>query len=63
MTKHRNARLAYLAQQHMFHLEEFLDTNPYIYIQKRFAGGFDQALQDRLLLPKSEEEKQDRVKR
>ncbi|CAD7923578.1 unnamed protein product [Amoebophrya sp. A120] len=61
--KHRNCRLAYLAQHHMFHLQEFLQTTPYIYIQKRFANGYDQAYQDRLKLPRSPEELEDRKER
>eukprot|EP00392_Amoebophrya_sp_AT5.2_P006336 g6347.t1 len=61
--KHRNCRLAYLAQHHMFHLQEFMNTTPYIYIQKRFANGYDQAYQDRLKLPRSAEETEDRKER
>ncbi|CAE7236662.1 TEF3, partial [Symbiodinium pilosum] len=26
--KHRNLRLAYIAQQHMFHLAEFMNSTP-----------------------------------
>mmetsp|Transcript_91956 Transcript_91956/g.268916 ORF Transcript_91956/g.268916 Transcript_91956/m.268916 type:complete len:1478 (-) Transcript_91956:56-4489(-) len=54
--KHRNLRLAYIAQQHMFHLQEFLSSTPYIYVQKRFKNGWDEALQERLTKPASEEE-------
>jgi len=54
--KHRNLRLAYIAQQHMFHLSEFLSSTPYIYVQKRFKNGYDEALQERLTKPASEEE-------
>lgn len=54
--KHRNLRLAYIAQQHMFHLQEFLSSTPYIYVQKRFKNGWDEALQERLTQPASEEE-------
>merc|ERR1719476_651896 len=53
VTKHRNLRLAYIAQQHMFHLQEFLNSSPYVYIQKRFAEGWDEALQRRLLDPEN----------
>jgi len=54
--KHRNLRLAYIAQQHMFHLSEFLNSTPYIYVQKRFKNGWDEALQERLTKPATEEE-------
>eukprot|EP00440_Ansanella_granifera_P043221 gb/GFBE01046855.1/.p1 GENE.gb/GFBE01046855.1/~~gb/GFBE01046855.1/.p1 ORF type:complete len:1484 (+),score=454.50 gb/GFBE01046855.1/:1-4452(+) len=56
--KHRNLRLAYIAQQHMFHLSEFLNSSPYTYIQKRYASGWDEALQRRLIEPVNEEEAQ-----
>jgi len=54
--KHRNLRLAYIAQQHMYHLAEFLNSSPYVYIQKRYANGWDEALQTRLIVPANEEE-------
>ncbi|CAE7260990.1 ILA [Symbiodinium sp. CCMP2592] len=64
--KHRNLRLAYIAQQHMFHLAEFMNstTGPqtlnfgsrYVYIQKRYQNGYDEALQRRLMEPANEEE-------
>ena len=54
--KHRNLRLAYIAQQHMFHLQEFMNSTPYTYIQRRFQHGWDEALQRRLLEPENEEE-------
>lgn len=41
--KHRNLRLAYIAQQHMFHLAEFMNSTPYVYIQKRYQNGYDEA--------------------
>mmetsp|Transcript_87833 Transcript_87833/g.284317 ORF Transcript_87833/g.284317 Transcript_87833/m.284317 type:complete len:1490 (+) Transcript_87833:154-4623(+) len=53
--KHRNLRLAYIAQQHMFHLSEFLTSPPYVYVQKRFKNGYDEALQERLTKPANEE--------
>mmetsp|Transcript_67005 Transcript_67005/g.160565 ORF Transcript_67005/g.160565 Transcript_67005/m.160565 type:complete len:1485 (+) Transcript_67005:94-4548(+) len=56
VVRHRNLRLAYIAQQHMFHLGEFLNSSPYVYIQKRFKNGYDEALQERLINPATEEE-------
>lgn len=53
--KHRNLRLAYIAQQHMFHLAEFMNSTPYVYIQKRYQNGYDEALQRRLMEPPNEE--------
>ena len=41
--KHRNLRLAYIAQQHMFHLAEFMNSTPYVYIQRRYQNGYDEA--------------------
>lgn len=61
--RHRNCRLAYLAQQHEFHLAEFLQCAPFVYIQKRFQNGWDEALQQRLMLPKNEEEAAERAER
>jgi len=54
--QHRNLRLAYIAQQHMYHLGEFMNSNPYVYIQRRYQNGCDEALQRRLLDPVNEEE-------
>jgi len=56
VTRHRNCRLAYMAQQHMHHMMPFMNSSPYIYLQKRFANGYDGALQDRLMQPQNEEE-------
>jgi len=56
LIKHRNLRLAYIAQQHMFHLAEFMNCSPYVYIQKRYKNGYDEALQRRLLEPADEVE-------
>lgn len=63
VARHRNCRLAYMAQQHMHHMAAYMDVSPYIYIQKRYANGCDGALQQRLMEPKNEEEYEDRVKR
>jgi len=57
MFKHRNLRLAYIAQQHMYHLGEFMNSSPYVYIQRRYENGWDEALQRRLIEPADEEEK------
>lgn len=54
--KNRHLRLAYIAQQHMFHLQEFMSCTPYVYIQKRFKNGWDEALQERLTKPQNEQE-------
>lgn len=54
--RHRNCRLSYMAQQHMHHMAPFMNSSPYIYIQKRFMHGYDGALQERLLSCGTEEE-------
>jgi len=54
--RHRNLRLAYIAQQHMYHLSGFLDCTPSVYIQQRFKNGWDEALQERLITPQTEDE-------
>jgi len=61
VTKHRNLRLAYIAQQHMFHLSEFMNSSPYVYIQKRYKDGWDEALQRRMIEHANEEEAKMRV--
>merc|ERR1712194_303429 len=61
--RHRNCRLAYMAQQHMTHMKEYMNSSPYIYIQNRFRNGYDQALQDRLTLPQNEEEEKERIRK
>ncbi|CAD7951193.1 unnamed protein product [Amoebophrya sp. A25] len=63
VNRHRNCRLAYMAQQHMHHMSEFMGATPYIYIQKRYQNGYDGAVQERLLNPKSPEEAEDRERR
>jgi ATPase subunit of ABC transporter with duplicated ATPase domains len=66
VSRHRNLRLAYIAQQHMYHLGEFMNSSPYIYIQRRFKEGYDEALQRRLIDPANEEEaklREERAKR
>jgi len=54
--RHRNLRLAYIAQHHFFHLSEFLKSTPLHYFQVRFRQGWDAETQRRLTLPQSEEE-------
>lgn len=56
VVKNRHLRLAYIAQQHMFHLQEFLNSSPYVYVQNRFKHGWDETLQQRLIEPENEEE-------
>jgi len=56
--RHRNMRLAYIAQQHFFHLSEFYKSTPLHYIQVRFRNGWDEETQRRLTLPQSPEEEQ-----
>lgn len=63
VARHRNCRLAYMAQQHMHHMKEFMETSPYIYIQKRYVNGYDQALQERLLSCADDKELEDRKAR
>merc|ERR1712194_103708 len=63
VARHRNCRLAYMAQHHMHHMKDYMSTSPYIYIQKRYQNGYDGALQQRLLEPANEEEKEERAKK
>merc|ERR1719191_1791004 len=56
--RHRNLRLSYIAQHHMFHLEEFQKCTPLVYIQKRFRFGYDEEAQERLIRPQTPEEEQ-----
>jgi len=56
VNKNRHLRLAYIAQQHMFHLQEFLNSSPYVYVQSRFKHGWDETLQHRLIEPENDEE-------
>mmetsp|Transcript_3685 Transcript_3685/g.7668 ORF Transcript_3685/g.7668 Transcript_3685/m.7668 type:complete len:1400 (+) Transcript_3685:140-4339(+) len=56
VNRHRNLRIAYIAQNQMFHLSEFLNITPYAYIQIRFKNGYDEMVQRRLLEPKDDEE-------
>lgn len=58
VSRNRNLRLAYIAQQHMYHLKEFMDCSPYTYMQQRYKNGWDEALQQRLLEPANEQEAQ-----
>jgi len=51
-------RLAYIAQQHMYHLGDFINSSPSVYIQNRFKNGWDETLQDRLIKPSSPEEEE-----
>lgn len=60
--KNRHLRLAYIAQQHMYHLAEFQNSSPYVYIQNRFKHGWDEALQERLSKPETPEDEERIVK-
>merc|ERR1740129_999950 len=53
--RHQQLRVAYIAQQHFFHLAENHDVTPLHYIQSRFAGGWDMETQRRLVLSDAEE--------
>eukprot|EP00929_Paragymnodinium_shiwhaense_P111913 TRINITY_DN80188_c0_g1_i1.p1 TRINITY_DN80188_c0_g1~~TRINITY_DN80188_c0_g1_i1.p1 ORF type:complete len:1479 (-),score=470.02 TRINITY_DN80188_c0_g1_i1:243-4679(-) len=53
--KHRNLRLSYISQDHMFHINEFMNSSPYVYTQKRFQNGWDEALQQRLTVASNDE--------
>eukprot|EP00451_Oxyrrhis_marina_P052176 CAMPEP_0204489590 /NCGR_PEP_ID=MMETSP0471-20130131/72627_1 /ASSEMBLY_ACC=CAM_ASM_000602 /TAXON_ID=2969 /ORGANISM="Oxyrrhis marina" /LENGTH=672 /DNA_ID=CAMNT_0051493459 /DNA_START=10 /DNA_END=2028 /DNA_ORIENTATION=- len=56
VSKHRNLRLAYIAQHTTWHLEKYLKITPYVYMQIRFKNGWDEELQKRLTEPANEEE-------
>merc|ERR1719191_1063269 len=43
--KHHNLRLAYVAQQSLHHLEDYVQVTPIHYIQERFRQGLDADLQ------------------
>ena len=55
--KHRNWRLACIAQQRMSFLGEFMNSSLYVHIQRRYENGWDEALQRRLIEPAGEEER------
>lgn len=56
VNRHRSLRLAYIAQNHMFHLGDYATCTPVEYIQLRFRNGYDEELQKRLNAAASEEE-------
>jgi len=56
VNKNRHLRLAYIAQQHMYHLGDFVNSSPSVYIQNRFKNGWDETLQDRLIKTTTAEE-------
>lgn len=58
VVRHRNLRVAYVAQHHMFHLGEHEKLTPVEYMQVRFQKGYDDELQKRLMSVGSEEEEQ-----
>jgi elongation factor 3 len=55
--KHRNLRIAYVAQHTAFHLDKFAECTPLSYISVRFRNGWDEELQSRLSEHASQEEK------
>jgi ATPase subunit of ABC transporter with duplicated ATPase domains len=55
--QHPNLRLAYVNQQHVKHLGEFMNGTPMNYIQYRYRfGEYDELYQKRLTEPQNEEE-------
>merc|ERR1712157_571514 len=42
VNRHRSLRLAYIAQNHMFHLGEYQKCTAVEYIQLRFRNGYDE---------------------
>jgi ATPase subunit of ABC transporter with duplicated ATPase domains len=57
--QHPNLRLAYVNQQHVTHLGEFMNGTPLAYIQYRYRfGEYDELYQKRLTEPKNEDEAQ-----
>ena len=57
LKKHKTLRMAYIAQQHAMHLNEFLDCSPYTYIQRRYMEGWDNLRQRLLKTPANDEDK------
>jgi len=55
--QHPNLRLAYVNQQHVAHLGEFMNGTPMAYIQYRYRfGEYDELYQKRLIHPRNEDE-------
>mmetsp|Transcript_12694 Transcript_12694/g.28027 ORF Transcript_12694/g.28027 Transcript_12694/m.28027 type:complete len:1323 (-) Transcript_12694:333-4301(-) len=61
MWKHKDLRVAYIAQQHMHHLSAFLSLTPKEYIQLRYRNGWDEEAQQRLTLPQNDDEREFRA--
>lgn len=60
--RHRCLRLAYIAQNHMFHLADYTTCTAVEYIQLRFRNGYDEELQRRLNSPVNPEEEETLIK-
>jgi len=56
--RHRNMRLAYIAQHHFVHLGDYFGSSPLHYMQLRFRHGWDAESQKRLMMPQTPEEDQ-----
>eukprot|EP00929_Paragymnodinium_shiwhaense_P014755 TRINITY_DN122714_c0_g1_i1.p1 TRINITY_DN122714_c0_g1~~TRINITY_DN122714_c0_g1_i1.p1 ORF type:complete len:1285 (+),score=319.99 TRINITY_DN122714_c0_g1_i1:120-3974(+) len=56
--RHRNMRMAYIAQHHFTHLGDYMNSTPLHYMQLRFRDGWDAEVQRRLTMPQNEEEAQ-----
>jgi len=62
-TRHHNLRLAYVNQQHVMHLADYMETTPISYMQLRYRnGGYDELYQKRLIEPQNAEEAEMRKK-
>lgn len=56
VVRHRSLRLAYVAQDQLFHLKDYTNCSAVGYIQVRFRHGYDEELQKRLNSPTNEKE-------
>lgn len=56
VNRHRSLRLAYIAQNHVFHLADYSRCTAVEYIQLRYRNGYDEELQKRLNSPTDENE-------
>jgi len=56
--KHHNLRLAYVAQQSLHHLEEFVQDTPIHYLQERFRTGLDKEVSKLKSIALTDEEKE-----
>lgn len=58
--KHRNLRVAYVAQHSFHHIEQHLDTSPVDYFKWRFGGGVDREDLSKANIKLTEEEEEER---